>query len=153
MTPSPSQPFDEPSRARCVGVTVRTPAGARSAFAVEPDDSAGQLTIRAIAHFERTGQLEPGSFRLGLLRGTTIVDLEIEANLRELVVEGDVLHLLTSEPQVDGSDDVNGHLDAHIAIATTNTIATTKGTGPFRSRSAAPHPHPGPGATGTLVRV
>jgi hypothetical protein len=99
------QPIDDDqSAARCVGVTVRTPAGASSAFAVEPDDTAGQLTVRALQHFERHDLIEPGAFRLGLLRGTTIVDLDVDALLQPAgVVEGDVFHLLTSEPQVDGA--------------------------------------------------
>jgi hypothetical protein len=95
---------DEPRTLRCIGVTVRTPAGASSAFAVEPDHTAGQLTIRAIQFFERHRMIEPGGFRLGLLRGATIVDLGIDELLLPAgVVEGDVLHLLTSEPQVDGA--------------------------------------------------
>jgi len=89
---------------RCVGVTVRTPAGASSAFAVEPDDTAGQLTIRALRHFERLDLIESGAFRLGLLRGNAIVDLDVDTLLLPAgVIEGDVLHLLTSEPQVDGA--------------------------------------------------
>jgi hypothetical protein len=102
-----SLPNDDDRRRppRCVGVTVRTPAGAASAFAVEPDDTAGQLTIRALRHFESRDLIEPGGFRIGLLRGNAIVDLEIDTLLLPAgVVEGDVLHLLTSEPQVDGAD-------------------------------------------------
>jgi hypothetical protein len=100
-----SPPIDDnPGAPWCVGVTVRTPAGASSAFAVFRDDTAGQLTIRAIQHFERRDQIEPGAFRIGLLRGNTIVDLEVDTMLHTAgVVEGDTLHLLTSEPQVDGA--------------------------------------------------
>ena len=88
---------------RCVGVTVRTPAGASSAFGVEPDDVAGSLAERAVLWFVGRGQLEPGGFRLGLLRGTAIVDLAPRAALVDAgVTEGDVLHLLRDEPQVDG---------------------------------------------------
>jgi hypothetical protein len=95
---------DDHSVARCVGVTIRTPAGASSTFAVEPDDTAGQLTVRAIQFFERHDLIEPGAFRIGLLRRNTIVDLDLDTRLLPAgVVEGDVLHLLTSEPQVDGA--------------------------------------------------
>jgi len=88
---------------RCLGVTVRTPAGASSAFGVDPQDTAGELIARSVHWFVDHDQLEPGSFRLGLLRGTTIVDLASDAELQEAgVAEGDVLHLLTTEPQVDG---------------------------------------------------
>ena len=54
--------------------------------------------------FERLDLIEPGAFRIGLLRGNAIVDLDVDALLQPAgVVEGDVLHLLTSEPQVDGA--------------------------------------------------
>lgn len=88
---------------RCLGVTVRTPAGASSAFGIDPQDTAGELTDRSVGYFVDRDQLEPGSFRLGLLRGTTIVDLTPGSPLETAgVAEGDVLHLLTTEPQVDG---------------------------------------------------
>lgn len=94
---------DRPA-ARCVGVTVRTPAGMSSAFAVEEDDTAEQLTERSVEYFVAHDQLEPGTFRLGLVRGGSIVDLSGEVLLFvEGVVEGDVLHLLSTEPQVDGN--------------------------------------------------
>ena len=104
---------------RCVGVTVRTPAGASSAFAVEPDDTAGQLTVRALQHFERLAMIEPGAFRIGLLRGNAVVDLEVDEQLLPAgVVEGDVLHLLISEPQVDGAsaDGPQSHPYAHLPV-------------------------------------
>lgn len=89
---------------RCIGVTVRTPAGAGSAFGVEPDDVAATLVEKALDWFVGRGQLEPGDFRLGLLRGTAIVDLAAGVELLDAgVTEGDVLHLLTGEPQVDGA--------------------------------------------------
>lgn len=104
MTPTPTDDDQAPAAPRCIGVTVRTPAGASRAFAVEPDDTAGQLTIRALNRFERDGLLEGGAFRIGLLRGTTIIDLAIDADLRGFgVEEGDVLHLISTEPQVDGA--------------------------------------------------
>lgn len=88
---------------RCLGVTVRTPAGASSAFGIDPQDPASELIDRVVSWFVDHDQLEPGSFRLGLLRGTTIVDLTPDTALEDAgVAEGDVLHLLTTEPQVDG---------------------------------------------------
>lgn len=84
-------------------ITVRTPAGANRRLAIEPDDTADQLVGRAVHHFVAHAQLELGSFRLGLLRGRRIVDLAGEVRLVDAgVAEGDVLHLLTSERQVDG---------------------------------------------------
>ena len=89
---------------RCIGVTVRTPAGAGSAFGVEPDDVAESLVERAVDRFVVRRQLEPGRFRLGLLRGIEIVDLGAADELVAAGIEdGDVLHLLTTEPQVDGA--------------------------------------------------
>ena len=89
---------------RCIGVTVRTPAGAGSAFGVEPGDRAAGLTDRAVEWFVGHRQLEPGGFRLGLLRGIEIVDLGPDDDLGLAgVAEGDVLHLLSTEPQVDGA--------------------------------------------------
>ena len=69
----------------------------------------GQLVERlerptdARGWFVGQGQLEPGAFRLGLLRGSHILDLAPDARLVDAgVVEGDVLHLVTNEPQIDG---------------------------------------------------
>jgi hypothetical protein len=88
----------------CLGVTVRTPAGASSAFAIEPTEVAEELTDRSVAYFVKRHLLEPGPFRLGLVREGRIVDLDPHDRLgSEGVVEGDVLHLISCEPQVDGS--------------------------------------------------
>ncbi len=88
----------------CFGVTVRTPAGASSAFAVNPSDTAAELTDRAVTFFVDRQLLEPGPFRLGLVRDGQIVDLEPGDHLRRRgIVEGDVLHLITCEDQIDGS--------------------------------------------------
>jgi hypothetical protein len=95
---------DEAPRRRCIGVTVRTPAGAGSAFGVEPQDVAASLVDRAVDWFVGRRQLERGGFRLGLLRGIEIIDLRPHDELAAAgVAEGDVLHLLTTEPQVDGA--------------------------------------------------
>jgi hypothetical protein len=108
---SPTDDQTPPSE-RCIGVTVRTPAGASRAFAVEPGDTAGQLTIRALNRFERDGLVEGGSYRIGLLRGTSIIDLAVDSDLGDAgVAEGDVLHLISTEPQVDGVYDVLDVLD------------------------------------------
>ena len=89
---------------RCIGVTVRTPAGAGSAFGVEPGDVTTVLVDRAVGRFVARRQLEPGGFRLGLLRGIEIVDLGPGDVLVGAGVEdGDILHLLTTEPQIDGA--------------------------------------------------
>jgi hypothetical protein len=93
---------DPPTPRQCIGVTVRTPAGAGSAFAVERGDEAFMLTERAIGHFVGLDQLEPGPFRLVLVRGRNVVDLAPDAVLMaEGVTEGDVLHLISTQPQID----------------------------------------------------
>lgn len=87
-------------------LTIRTPAGASNVFSVAPDPrlTVEQLTGRAVAYFVAHDQLEPGAFRLGLIRGRTIIDLIPEVPLLdEGIVDGDVLHLITSQPQVDGT--------------------------------------------------
>jgi hypothetical protein len=103
MTPQTPQLFDQdapPPLPNCIGVTVRTPAGASSAFAVERDDTAQLLADRAVDHFVGRDQLAPGSFRLGLARADAIVYLTPDTNLMsEGIVEGDVLHLLITDPQ------------------------------------------------------
>lgn len=94
----------ESKAGHCLGVTVRTPAGASSAFAIKRSDTAEELTDRSVAFFVSRELLEPGPFRLGLVRVGGIVDLDPEDRLgHEGVVEGDVLHLITCEDQVDGS--------------------------------------------------
>lgn len=93
---------DAPIPRQCIGVTVRTPAGVSSAFAVERGDEAFRLTERAIGHFVGLDQLEPGPFRLALVRGRSVVDLAPDAVLMaEGVTEGDVLHLISTQPHVD----------------------------------------------------
>jgi hypothetical protein len=88
---------------KCVGVMVRTPAGTTSAFAVDREDTAGELIDRSVAYFVAREELEPGSFRLGLVRDAEIIDLDARAKLFDHgVVEGDVFHLINCEPQVDG---------------------------------------------------
>ena len=84
-------------------LTVRTPAGASQAFIVEPSFTAAQFTDDAVGHFVARDQLEPGPFRLGLVRDLAIVDLDPDSTLGSAgVTDGDVLHLITCEPQVDG---------------------------------------------------
>lgn len=105
MNPQTPQLFDQdapPPLPNCIGVTVRTPGGSGSAFAVERDDTAGVLTDRAVEHFVARDLLTPASYRLGLARADAIVYLTPDANImREGVVEGDVLHLLVTDRQFD----------------------------------------------------
>jgi hypothetical protein len=103
MNPQTPQLFDQdvpPPLPTCIGVTVRTPAGSSSAFAVERDDTAGMLTDRAVDYFVASDLLAPTSYRLGLARADAIIYLTPDADLMaEGVVEGDVLHLLVTDRQ------------------------------------------------------
>jgi hypothetical protein len=105
MNPQTPQLFDQdspPLLPNCVGVTIRTPAGRSSAFAVERDDTAELVAERAVSYFADRDQLAAGSYRLGVVRADAIVYLTPDAQLMaEGVVEGDVLHLLVTEPQFD----------------------------------------------------
>jgi hypothetical protein len=105
MNPQTPQLFDQdtpPPLPNCVGVTVRTPAGRSSAFAVERDDTADLLTERVVIYFVDRDLLAPGTYRLGVVRADAIVYLTPDAQLlAEGIVEGDVLHLLVTEPQFD----------------------------------------------------
>jgi hypothetical protein len=86
-----------------VEIVVRTPAGRSRSFEVDRDDTVGGLTERAVARFVADDVLDPGRYGLGLLRGHRVVDLDPAATLRaERVRPGAVLHLLHTEPQVDG---------------------------------------------------
>ena len=87
----------------CLGVTVRTPAGASSAFAIRKNDTASVLTEHSVAFVLGRNLLEEGPVRLGLVRDGEIVDLEPDDRLgKRGVLEGDVLHLITCEDQIDG---------------------------------------------------
>ena len=90
----------------CIGVTVRTPAGDGSAFATRPNEKAAPLTDRSVAYFVGKQRLEPGPFKLALVREGDVMDFDPDEHMRDKnVVEGDVMHLITCEPQVDGAQD------------------------------------------------
>lgn len=95
---------DSDSPGNCMGVLVRTPAGDGSAFATRPNEKADPLTQRSVAYFVERNRLEPGTFKLALARDGQVVDFGPDERMRDKdVVEGDVLHLITCEPQVDGA--------------------------------------------------
>lgn len=97
---------DTDAPGNCIGVLVRTPAGDGSAFATRPNEKADPLTQRSVAYFVERHRLEPGAFKLALARDGQIIDFGPEEHMRDKdVVEGDILHLITCEPQVDGALD------------------------------------------------
>jgi hypothetical protein len=86
-----------------VEVIVRTPAGRSRSFDTDRHDTVAELTQRSVARFVGEGVLDDGRYGLGLLRGHRVVDLDPATTLRaEGVRAGAVLHLLHTEPQVDG---------------------------------------------------
>lgn len=87
----------------CAGVTVRTPAGIGSAFAIDDKDSGKELTQRAVEYFVTKGELAAGPYGLLLVEGDRAVPLPPDRPLMDSdVKEGSVLHLDSCEPQVDG---------------------------------------------------
>ena len=88
---------------QCAGVTVRTPAGIGSAFAIDDKDTGKELTERAIEFFAAKGELAAGPNDLLLVEGDRVVPLPPNRPLvGSGVKEGSVLHLDSHEPQVDG---------------------------------------------------
>lgn len=87
----------------CAGVTVRTPAGIGSAFAIDNKDTGNELTKRAVEFFTARGELAAGPYGLLLVEGDRVVSLPPDRPLVDAgVKEGSVLHLDSCDPQVDG---------------------------------------------------
>ena len=87
----------------CLGVIVKTPAGHYSAFAVGDSTTASELLKRSIEYFVEHKELEGGDFEISLLREPKPVTLDPDKPLGVYeIVEGDVLHLVSNEPFVDG---------------------------------------------------
>lgn len=89
---------------KCFGVTIKTPAGFASAFAATPDTAGHALVHRAVDFFVGRDQLEPEKFELALIRGGDPVSIDLDKELGNYdIVEGDVLHLVSRQPYVDGA--------------------------------------------------
>ena len=89
---------------RCFGVTVKTPAGFASAFGASPYTAGAELANRAVDFFVAREQLEPGTFKLALIRDGDPIPIDSEKDLGAYdIVEGDVLHLISCKPYVDGA--------------------------------------------------
>ena len=88
----------------CIGVLVRTPAGFTSAFAVNQHERASRLLRKAIAFFADRGELEGDHFTLAVVRCDEATPVPPGDRLDDHdVVEGDVFHLVSCRPHVDGS--------------------------------------------------
>ena len=91
-------------RTRCFGVTIKTPAGFASAFGARPDTPGSELVKRTVEFFVERDQLEPGAFKLALIRDDGPIPIDADKDLGAYdVVEGDVLHLINCKPHVDGA--------------------------------------------------
>ncbi len=89
---------------RCFGVTVKTPAGFASAFGANPHTTGSELADRAADFFVARDQLESGPFKLALIRDGTPIPIDSDKDLGAYdVVEGDILHLISCKPYVDGT--------------------------------------------------
>lgn len=66
-------------RTRCFGVTVKTPAGFASAFGANPDTAGSELAHRAVDFFVARDQLEPGPFKLALIRDCDPIPIDSDA--------------------------------------------------------------------------
>jgi hypothetical protein len=87
----------------CFGVIVKAPAGYYSAFAVRDSTTPSELIKRSVDYFVARKELEGGEFEIALIRDPKPIPLEPDKPLGVYdVVEGDVLHLVSSKPFVDG---------------------------------------------------
>ncbi len=84
-------------------VTIKTPAGHEHRFRVTGDQRVETVTTRAVAYFVAHGELAQGKYVLAVMRDGMPEDMTASARLEDYgVLEGDVLVLITGEPQVDG---------------------------------------------------
>jgi len=87
----------------CFGVTVRTPAGFTSAFAIVPEEGVASLIRRSVDYFASRKELEGDKFGLALIRDGESVPLERDKDFGTYgLIEGDVLHLVSEQPYIDG---------------------------------------------------
>jgi len=84
-------------------VTVRTPAGASHTFPFTLNELVARADAQAIGYFVEHGELATGDYGLAVLRDGKPVEMADTARLGDYhLVDGDVLHLVVEEPQVDG---------------------------------------------------
>ena len=89
---------------QCFGVTIKTPAGFASAFGASSDTPGSELAKRGVEFFVARDQLEPGQFKLALIRDGDPIPIDSDKDLGAYdVVEGDILHLINCKPHVDGA--------------------------------------------------
>lgn len=87
----------------CINITIKTPAGFPSAFVTTPGTTAAELTARSVKHFVDNNQLEVEEFELALIRDNEQIALGVNESLETYeIVEGDILHLVSCQPHIDG---------------------------------------------------
>jgi hypothetical protein len=93
----------KPGQNKTISVTIKTPAGIGSSFNVHPHDRVDKTTRTAADHFVSTNQLAAGNYGLAVIRNGVGDDMTAAARLEDYdVIEGDELHLINLDPQVDG---------------------------------------------------
>ena len=84
-------------------VVIKTPAGIGASFDVRQHDRVDKTTRRAVEHFVAANQLAAGNYGLAVIRDGVANDMNDAARLEDYdIVEGDELHLINRDPQVDG---------------------------------------------------
>lgn len=87
----------------CFGVSVRTPAGFTSAFAIVPEERVASLIRRSVDYFRSRDELEGDKFGLSLVRDAEPDPLDSDKRFGHYdLTEGDVLHLVSHQPYIDG---------------------------------------------------
>jgi len=95
---------DRSEKSTSITVTVRTLAGHAHDFTVHGHDRVDKVVREAVSYFVGTGELAAGPYGLAVVRGGTGVTLEDAGRLDDAGVgAGDVLTLVSKQPQVDGN--------------------------------------------------
>ena len=86
-----------------VRVVVRTPAGASHTFTVKLDELVVAAVATFVEYFVHAHELAPDDYSLAVVRDGTATPMVDTEELRAYgLVDGDVLHLVVTRPQVDG---------------------------------------------------
>ena len=93
-----------PKPDKTLDVTVRTPAGVPASFEFKDNTRIDKVIRVAVEHFVAEDQLAPdGRYGLILVRDGAATELADAGRLDDYdVIDGDELHLVNRDPQVDG---------------------------------------------------
>lgn len=88
---------------KVIMVTIRTPAGHHHEFEVRTHERVDKVVREAVSYFVDRHELDAGEYGLALVRDGVAQPLEDAARLEDYAVrQGDVLALVTKQPQIDG---------------------------------------------------